>query len=62
MGYLARKIANQISPTHDVEQDGDSFIIKIHTPRGTQVMNFKVGEEFDQNVLAYQGDFKVSQN
>ncbi|KAK2161753.1 hypothetical protein LSH36_110g03074 [Paralvinella palmiformis] len=55
--YLARKIANHITPVHEIEQDGDSFVIKISTPRGTQVMTFKIGEEFEQKVMSYQGDF-----
>ena len=57
--YLARKIANHITPVHEIEQDGDSFVIKISTPRGTQVMTFKIGEEFEQKVMSYQGDFTV---
>lgn len=47
VGFMQRKMMVSFSPPMVIEQDGDSYAIKVITPVRTNEFKFKLGDEFD---------------
>jgi len=48
VGFMLRKMAATATPTTDISQEGDDWSIKTVTTFKTTVINFKLGQEFDE--------------
>merc|ERR1712243_143971 len=48
VGFALRKMAATASPTTELTVDGDNLSIKTQTTFKTTVINFKLGEEFEE--------------
>ncbi|XP_016070043.1 PREDICTED: retinoid-binding protein 7 [Miniopterus natalensis] len=46
--FATRKIAKLLKPQKVIEQDGDSFTIHTYSSLRNYLVQFKVGEEFDE--------------
>lgn len=48
VGLITRKAANAVTPTVELRQDGDNYILVTSSTFKTTEMKFKPGEEFDE--------------
>ncbi|XP_061382214.1 fatty acid-binding protein isoform X1 [Danaus plexippus] len=48
VGLITRKAANAVTPTVELRQDGDNFVLVTSSTFKTTEMKFKPGEEFDE--------------
>ncbi|XP_064074307.1 sodium/calcium exchanger regulatory protein 1-like [Vanessa tameamea] len=48
VGLITRKAANAVTPTVELRQDGDTFVLVTSSTFKTTEMKFKPGEEFDE--------------
>ncbi|XP_034827663.1 sodium/calcium exchanger regulatory protein 1 [Maniola hyperantus] len=48
VGLITRKTANAVTPTVELKQDGDSYVLVTSSTFKTTEVKFKPGEEFDE--------------
>ena len=67
VGYITRKIGNNVSPTVELIQDGDWYTMNTYSTFKDTTIKFKLGEEFDEttadgrdvkSVMTAEGDNK----
>ncbi|CAD6996438.1 probable fatty acid-binding protein [Ceratitis capitata] len=51
VGMVLRKMGNSVSPTVELKQDGDNYTFTTTSTFKTSTINFKLGEEFDEETL-----------
>ncbi|XP_054746506.1 probable fatty acid-binding protein [Anastrepha obliqua] len=51
IGMILRKMGNSISPTVELKKDGDNYSFTTTSTFKTTTVNFKLGEEFDEETL-----------
>lgn len=51
VGYLLRKVGNSLSPTIWLSKDGDNYQFTTESTFKNTVINFKLGEEFDEETI-----------
>uniref|UniRef100_A0A8D0HUT2 Retinol binding protein 7 n=1 Tax=Sphenodon punctatus TaxID=8508 RepID=A0A8D0HUT2_SPHPU len=53
--FATRKIAKMLKPQKTIEQDGDSFTIRTTSTFRNYLVQFKVGEEFEEDNKGLDG-------
>ncbi|XP_053967940.1 probable fatty acid-binding protein [Anastrepha ludens] len=51
VGMILRKMGNSVSPTVELKKDGDNYSFTTTSTFKTTTINFKLGEEFDEETL-----------
>ena len=51
VGLVLRKMGNSVSPTVELTKDGDNYTFTTTSTFKTSTINFKLGEEFDEETL-----------
>ncbi|XP_071963326.1 fatty acid-binding protein-like [Antedon mediterranea] len=59
VGIIHRKMAGKVTPTVEIEQNGDTIVIKTSTTLKNQHQKFKIGEEFMSNITWGERDSRV---
>ncbi|XP_018799053.1 PREDICTED: probable fatty acid-binding protein [Bactrocera latifrons] len=51
VGMVMRKMGNSVSPTVELKKDGETYTFTTTSTFKTSSINFKLGEEFDEETL-----------